>query len=50
MGFSEETLIDETRGELAEHAKEKVVAWRTAFPDFHTTIETRGRGRRLGRV
>jgi predicted ester cyclase len=33
-------VIDETRGELAEHAKEKVVAWRNAFPDFHTTIET----------
>jgi predicted ester cyclase len=33
-------VIDETRGELAEHAKMKVVAWRTAFPDFHTTIET----------
>jgi predicted ester cyclase len=33
-------VIDETRGELAQHAKEKVVAWRTAFPDFHTTIET----------
>jgi predicted ester cyclase len=25
---------------LAEHAKDKVRAWRTAFPDFHTTIET----------
>ena len=33
-------VIDETRGELAEHAKMKVRAWRTAFPDFHTTIET----------
>ena len=33
-------VIDETRGELAEHAKQKVVAWRNAFPDFHTTIET----------
>jgi len=33
-------VIDETRGELAEHAKMKVEAWRTAFPDFHTTIET----------
>ncbi len=33
-------VIDETRGELAEHAKEKVLAWRNAFPDFHTTIET----------
>ena len=33
-------VIDETRGELAEHAKDKVRAWRTAFPDFHTTIET----------
>jgi predicted ester cyclase len=33
-------VIDETRGELTEHAKVKVQAWRTAFPDFHTTIET----------
>ena len=33
-------VIDETRGESAEHAKMKVRAWRTAFPDFHTTIET----------
>jgi predicted ester cyclase len=33
-------VLDETRGELAEHAKMKVRAWRTAFPDFHTTIET----------
>ena len=33
-------VIDETRGELAEHAKMKVREWRTAFPDFHTTIET----------
>jgi predicted ester cyclase len=33
-------VIDETRGELAEHAKMKVRAWRSAFPDFHTTIET----------
>jgi len=33
-------VIDETRGDLAEHAKDKVRAWRTAFPDFHTTIET----------
>ena len=33
-------VIDETRGELAEHARMKVVEWRTASPDFHTTIET----------
>ena len=33
-------VLDETRGELAEHAKMKVREWRTAFPDFHTTIET----------
>ena len=43
-------VIDETRGELAEHAKDKVRAWRTAFPDFHTTIETLVARGRLGGV
>lgn len=33
-------VLDETRGELAGHAKMLVQAWRAAFPDFHTTIET----------
>jgi predicted ester cyclase len=32
--------IDEHIGEFAEQAKMRVRAWRTAFPDFHSTIET----------
>ena len=33
-------VIDEHLGDFAEHAKMRVRAWRSAFPDFHTTIET----------
>jgi predicted ester cyclase len=33
-------VIDEHLGEFAQPAKTRVRAWRTAFPDFHTTIET----------
>ncbi|MGE5101810.1 MAG: ester cyclase, partial [Deltaproteobacteria bacterium] len=29
----------ETRGEFAEQSKRRIVAWRTAFPDFTTSIE-----------
>ena len=33
-------VVDETRGEFAEQSKVRIRAWRRAFPDFHTTIET----------
>jgi predicted ester cyclase len=33
-------VVDETRGEFAEQSKARIRAWRRAFPDFHTTIET----------
>jgi predicted ester cyclase len=33
-------VVDETRGEFAEHSKARIRAWRQAFPDFYTTIET----------
>ena len=33
-------VVDETRGELAEQAKARIRAFRRAFPDVHTTIET----------
>lgn len=33
-------VVDETRGEFAEQLKARIRAWRRAFPDFHTTIET----------
>jgi predicted ester cyclase len=32
-------VVDETRGEFAEQSKRRITAWRTAFPDFSTTIE-----------
>lgn len=32
-------VVDETRGEFAEQSKRRIVAWRTAFPDFTTSIE-----------
>jgi predicted ester cyclase len=32
-------VVDETRGEFAEHSKARIRAWRHAFPDFHTTVE-----------
>lgn len=32
-------VVDETRGEFAEQSKRRIMAWRTAFPDFATTIE-----------
>lgn len=32
-------VVDGTRGEFAEQSKRRIVAWRTAFPDFSTTIE-----------
>jgi predicted ester cyclase len=32
-------VVDETRGKFAEQSKQRIVAWRTAFPDFSTTIE-----------
>ena len=33
-------VVDETRGEFAEQAKARIRAFRRAFPDLHTTIET----------
>jgi predicted ester cyclase len=33
------SVVDETRGEFAEQSKRRITAWRTAFPDFFTTIE-----------
>lgn len=30
---------DETRGEFAEQSKRRILAWRTAFPDFAMSIE-----------
>lgn len=32
-------VVDETRGEFAEQSKRRILAWRTAFPDFATSIE-----------
>ena len=32
-------VVDETRGQFAEQSKRRIIAWRTAFPDFSTTIE-----------
>jgi predicted ester cyclase len=32
-------VVDDTRGEFAEQSKRRIAAWRTAFPDFSTTIE-----------
>lgn len=32
-------VVDETRGEFAEQSKRRIIAWRTAFPDFSTSIE-----------
>lgn len=32
-------VVDETRGEFAEQSKRRIIAWRTAFPDFTTSIE-----------
>jgi predicted ester cyclase len=32
-------VVDETRGVFAEQSKRRIIAWRTAFPDFSTTIE-----------
>jgi predicted ester cyclase len=32
-------VVDETRGKFAEQSKERILAYRAAFPDFHTTIE-----------
>jgi steroid delta-isomerase-like uncharacterized protein len=33
-------VVDETRGEFAERSKERIRAYRAAFPDLHTTIES----------
>jgi steroid delta-isomerase-like uncharacterized protein len=33
-------VVDETRGEFAEQSKARIRAWRQAFPDFQTTVET----------
>jgi predicted ester cyclase len=32
-------VVDETRGAFAEQSKRRILAWRTAFPDFSTSIE-----------
>ncbi len=32
-------VVDETRGEFAEQSKRRIRAWRSAFPDFSTSIE-----------
>jgi predicted ester cyclase len=32
-------VVDETRGQFAEQSKRRIIAWRTAFPDFSTSIE-----------
>jgi predicted ester cyclase len=33
-------FVDETRGEFAEQTKARIRAFRSAFPDLYTTIET----------
>ena len=33
-------VVDEMLGEFAEQVKALIRVWRSAFPDFHTTIET----------
>jgi predicted ester cyclase len=32
-------VVDQTRGAFAEQSKRRIIAWRTAFPDFSTSIE-----------
>ena len=33
------TVVDESRGAFADQSKKRIRAWRSAFPDFFTTIQ-----------